>query len=87
VELLVVAVLVLAAGFWLSLHLHPYTQCEACICTGKHRGGVFRYRGVRLAGCICGALEFTRGADVLHLLMHQAAGHQTPSGSPRSPVH
>jgi hypothetical protein len=85
-ELLVVAMLVLAAGFWLSLHLHPYTQCEACIGPGSI-AAEFRYRGVRLAGCICGALQSTRGADVLHLLMHQAAGHQTPSGSPRSPVH
>jgi hypothetical protein len=39
VELLVVPVVVLAAGFWLSLHLHPYTQCEACRGQGKHRGG------------------------------------------------
>lgn len=42
--LLVVVLLVLAGlGYWLSLHLHPYTRCEACNGTGKHRGGAFSY--------------------------------------------
>ena len=39
-ELLVVPVVVLAAGFWLSFHLHPYTRCGACRGQDKHRGGV-----------------------------------------------
>jgi hypothetical protein len=35
------AVLIGGAGFFASLHLHPYTRCEACKGTGAHRGSVF----------------------------------------------
>ena len=37
------AVLLLVGGFLASLHLHPYTRCEACNGTGRHRGSVFTY--------------------------------------------
>jgi hypothetical protein len=37
------ALLFLGAGFFASLHLHPYRRCEACKGTGRHRGSVFTY--------------------------------------------
>jgi hypothetical protein len=37
------AVLIGGAGFFASVHLHPYTRCEACKGTGAHRGSVFTY--------------------------------------------
>jgi DnaJ-class molecular chaperone len=44
VELLIIVLVVLVVGgYWLSLHLHPYAQCEACKGTGKHRGALFGY--------------------------------------------
>jgi DnaJ-class molecular chaperone len=43
VTLLLVAGVVVVVGYWLSLHLHPYTRCEACNGTGAHRGAVFGY--------------------------------------------
>jgi hypothetical protein len=33
----------LGGGYFLSIHLHPYTQCDACKGTGRHRGAVFTY--------------------------------------------
>jgi DnaJ-class molecular chaperone len=43
VTLLLVVGVVVVVGYWLSLHLHPYTRCEACNGTGAHRGAVFGY--------------------------------------------
>jgi hypothetical protein len=37
------ALLLLGAGFLVSLHLHPYTRCEACNGTRRHPGSVFTY--------------------------------------------
>jgi hypothetical protein len=51
-ELLVVAVLVLAAGFWLSLHLQPLYAMR-----GVHRHGEASRRSVQVSGCTSGGVH------------------------------
>lgn len=51
-ELLVFALVLLAiGGYWVSIRYHPYTQCEACKGTGKHKGAVFNYGFRRCHKC------------------------------------
>lgn len=38
--------------YWISLHLHPFTKCQACDGTGRHRGLLY-VRGSR-ACTACG---------------------------------
>lgn len=39
------------AGYWISLHVHPLTDCRTCKGTGKHYGAVFTYASRLCARC------------------------------------
>ena len=45
------ALLLLAGGFMASIHLHPYTRCDACNGTRRHSGSVFTYGFRPCASC------------------------------------
>jgi DnaJ-class molecular chaperone len=71
VEQLLIAFVLLVLGFLayrFSIFRHPYTKCETCNGTGKHKGGVFNYAHRPCHKCSgvgqkqrWGARQFNRG--------------------------
>jgi hypothetical protein len=49
---LVVGALMIGAGYWISLHLHPEARCRVCKGTGRHWGSMYSrsLRGCRSCG-------------------------------------
>jgi len=48
---LVIFVVVLAAGYFVSLRIHPFTKCRFCNGTGRHFGAVYTYAHRRCRKC------------------------------------
>jgi DnaJ-class molecular chaperone len=48
---LVIFVVVLAAGYFVSLRLHPLARCDRCKGTGRHVGSVYTYAFRRCRKC------------------------------------
>ncbi len=48
IAVLLLAAAVYAAGYAISVRIHPYRPCRACGESGKHRGTIFRRS---FAGC------------------------------------
>jgi len=40
-----------AAGYWISLRIHPLTKCKVCNGGGKHVGTVYTYAHRRCRKC------------------------------------
>jgi hypothetical protein len=43
--------LVAAAGYLISLRIHPLTKCRVCKMTGRHFGGLYSYGYRRCRKC------------------------------------
>lgn len=41
--MIVIAVVVVIVGYFISLVLHPQTSCRACGGRGRNRGAIYRY--------------------------------------------
>jgi DnaJ-class molecular chaperone len=40
-----------AAGYYISLRIHPLTRCRLCNGTGRHSGGMYTYAQRRCRKC------------------------------------
>ena len=47
---LIVIVLIAAAGYLVSVRIHPLKRCPMCNSTGRHFGGVYAHRRCRACG-------------------------------------
>jgi len=48
---LIVIVIVAAAGYYVSLRIHPFTKCKECNGGGKHAGSLFSYAHRKCRKC------------------------------------
>lgn len=65
-DVLLAAASLAAAGYLVSLSLHPYTACRACRGTpGRHRGVIFRYAFRKCTRCKGTGRKLRLGARVL----------------------
>ena len=47
----ILIIIVAAAGYFVSLRIHPLTKCRLCNGTGRHYGGVYMYAHRRCRKC------------------------------------
>ena len=62
--LLIVLLVLLGAGYLISLRLHPFRRCPACRGTGRHRGGFFTYSHRRCRRCGGGSRQHRLGVQL-----------------------
>ncbi|WP_300614141.1 hypothetical protein [Trebonia sp.] len=48
---LILIVIVAAAGYYVSLRIHPFTKCRVCNGGGKHTGSVYTYAHRKCRKC------------------------------------
>jgi DnaJ-class molecular chaperone len=48
---LIVIVLIVGAGYLISVRIHPLKRCPACKSTGRHFGSVYSYAHRRCRAC------------------------------------
>jgi hypothetical protein len=66
VEAIVIAGVVVLAGYLVSLQVHPHRNCRSCDGTGRHSGAVWGYAN-RACGTCGGSPRHRRwGAQYLH---------------------
>jgi len=51
INLLLVAIVVVAGGYVVSAYLHPFRPCGKCNGSGVHRGAIYRRATRRCTGC------------------------------------
>jgi hypothetical protein len=47
----VIAGIIFAVGYYVSLRIHPFTKCRLCNGTGRHYGSIYRYAHRRCRRC------------------------------------
>jgi hypothetical protein len=62
----VVAVVIMAVVYYLSLHLHPDRDCRTCRGTGRHRGWVFLWTRRQCRECAGQGRHRRLGNIILH---------------------
>jgi DnaJ-class molecular chaperone len=50
-SILVILVIIIIVGYYVSLRAHPYTKCRLCNGRGRHFGSVYTYAHRRCRKC------------------------------------
>lgn len=70
---LTIAIVIIAAGYLLSLWIHPWTACRACKGRSRHRGTIYRYAFGDCLRCRGSGRKLRSGVRVLHMNPHGRA--------------